>query len=87
MYSFHQVKLVIQGNDIYKVIDKSKFSWPKSARLSYHSEWDTHNPEVSDSVEVIKMKYELMLYIGSLTTVVLFFVYIDKKADHVRIIH
>jgi len=25
------------------------------------------------------------LYMGQLTTVVLFFVYIDKKADHVRI--
>jgi len=27
------------------------------------------------------------LYIGYLTMVALFFVYIDKKADHVRIIH
>ena len=87
MYIFYQAKLVIQGNNIYKVIDKSKFPWPKSARLSYQSEWDTYNPEVSDSVEVIKMKYELTVYIGSLTTVVLFFVYIDKKADHVRIIN
>jgi len=38
-----------------------------------------------DHVRIIK--HGIPSYISSLTTVVLFFVYIDKKADHVRMLH